>query len=148
MYDAKTDDWVRTPKEYGKAIPSAELVHGFRRFTPFLEESPDVHTHSDLTPAPPSGLPAAVLLSTLEAILADVQAYYEVVKAYEWRVAGGSLLIAYEGKEGAPQMHKVKMIDFAHARYLPGEGPDEGLLKGTKTVINLIQGRIEELKAL
>lgn len=148
MYDAKTDDWVRTPKEYGKAIPSGELVHGFRRFTPCSEESPDVHTHSDLTPAPPSGLPAAVLLPTLEAILADVRAYYEVVKAYEWRVAGGSLLIAYEGKEGAPQMHKVKMIDFAHARYLPGEGPDEGLLKGAKTVINLIEGRIEELKAL
>lgn len=148
MYDAKTDDWVRTPKEYGKAIPSAELVHGFRRFTPAAEEKPDIHTHSDLTPAPPSGLPAATLLSMLNAILDDVQQYFEIVKNYEWRVAGGSLLIVYEGKEGAPERHRVKMIDFAHARHLPGEGPDEGVLKGVQTVISLLKGRIVELQAL
>lgn len=148
VYDAKTDDWVRTPKEYGKAIPSSELVHGFRRFTPCSEEKPEIHTHSDLTPPPPAGLPASVLIPTLQAILHDVKTYYDTVKTYEWRVAGGSLLIAYEGKEGAPQRHKVKMIDFAHARYLPGEGADEGLLKGVETIICLLEGRLEELKAL
>jgi 1D-myo-inositol-tetrakisphosphate 5-kinase/inositol-polyphosphate multikinase len=148
VYDAKTDDWVRTPKEYGKVLPSSELVHGFRRFFPSSEESPEVHTHSDLTPAPPSGLPAAILLPTLKAILADVKDFLKTVENYEWRVAGGSLLIAYEGQEGAPAQHKVKMIDFAHARHLQGEGPDEGLLKGVHTIIRLLEGRIQELENL
>lgn len=148
MYDAKTDDWVRTPKEYGKAIPSSELVHGFRRIFPSSAESPEIHTHSELTPAPPSGLSAAVLLPTLKAILADVQSFLKTVETYEWRVAGGSLLIAYEGQDGAPAQHKVKMIDFAHARHLQGEGPDEGVLKGVHTVIRLLQGRIQDLEKL
>lgn len=139
---------MRTPKEYGKAIPSAELVHGFRRFTPCSEESPEVHTHSDLTPAPPSGLPAAALIPVLKAILTDVKQYLEIVADYEWRVAGGSLLIAYEGQEGAQPLHKVKMIDFAHARHLPGAGPDKGLIKGVNTVIYLLEGRISELTIL
>lgn len=148
VYDAKTDDWVRTPKEYGKSIPSSELVHGFRRFTPAFEEKPDVHTHSDLTPAPPSGLRVRALIPMLKAILADVQQYFDTVKKYEWRVAGGSLLIVYEGQEGAPAKHAVKMIDFAHARHLPGDGPDEGLLRGVQTVIQLLEGRIQELENL
>jgi 1D-myo-inositol-tetrakisphosphate 5-kinase/inositol-polyphosphate multikinase len=122
-------------------------MHGFRRFTPCSEEDPKIHTDSELTPRPPAGLPAQVLLSTLESILADIKAFYDVVKDYEWRVAGGSLLIAYEGSEVAQPGYKVRMIDFAHARYLPGHGPDEGLLKGTQSVIRLLDSRIAELQA-
>ena len=42
----------------------------------------------------------------------------------------------------------VKLIDFAHTRIVPGQGPDEGVLTGLKTVLNLIDGRIQELEAL
>ncbi|KAI0062119.1 SAICAR synthase-like protein, partial [Artomyces pyxidatus] len=40
----------------------------------------------------------------------------------------------------------VKLIDFAHTRFKPGHGPDEGVLKGIDTVLALLDGRIEEVK--
>ena len=36
----------------------------------------------------------------------------------------------------------VKVIDFAHTRLKPGEGPDLGVLKGLETVLALLDGRI------
>ena len=42
----------------------------------------------------------------------------------------------------------VKLIDFAHTRLVPGEGPDEGVLKGLDTTLGLLAGRIEEVEAL
>jgi len=36
----------------------------------------------------------------------------------------------------------VKVIDFAHTRLKPGEGPDQGVLKGLETVLTLLDGRI------
>ena len=49
-------------------------------------------------------------------------------------------------KPGVP--YGVKMIDFAHTRLTPGEGPDEGVLLGLDTVLRLLDGRIAEVKAL
>lgn len=36
----------------------------------------------------------------------------------------------------------VRLIDFAHTRLKPGEGPDVGLLKGLDTLLGLLDGRI------
>jgi hypothetical protein len=36
----------------------------------------------------------------------------------------------------------VKVIDFAHTRLKPGEGPDQSVLKGLETVLALLDGRI------
>jgi 1D-myo-inositol-tetrakisphosphate 5-kinase/inositol-polyphosphate multikinase len=38
----------------------------------------------------------------------------------------------------------VKVIDFAHSRLKPGEGPDQGVLKGVDTVLDLLDGRITD----
>ncbi|KAF8272475.1 hypothetical protein EI94DRAFT_1769747 [Lactarius quietus] len=38
----------------------------------------------------------------------------------------------------------VKVIDFAHTRLKPGEGPDRGVLKGLETVLTLLDGRIRD----
>ncbi|KAA1475839.1 SAICAR synthase-like protein [Dentipellis sp. KUC8613] len=48
-------------------------------------------------------------------------------------------------KAGPPFV--VKLIDFAHTRLKPGEGPDEGVLKGLDKVIELLDGRREEVRA-
>ncbi|WVQ72158.1 hypothetical protein IAR50_001703 [Cryptococcus sp. DSM 104548] len=40
----------------------------------------------------------------------------------------------------------VKMIDFAHTWLAEGEGPDEGVLKGLKTLRSLVQGRRDEVE--
>ncbi|OJT02013.1 Inositol polyphosphate multikinase [Trametes pubescens] len=47
--------------------------------------------------------------------------------------------------EGPPYI--VKLIDFAHTKIVPGAGPDEGVLKGVDTVLSLLDGRIEQVKA-
>lgn len=49
-------------------------------------------------------------------------------------------------KPGPPCL--VKLIDFAHTRLAPGEGPDQGVLLGVDTVLRLIDGRINEVKQL
>ncbi|KAG8987545.1 hypothetical protein FRB90_003292 [Tulasnella sp. 427] len=41
--------------------------------------------------------------------------------------------------------YAVKMIDFAHTRLAPGEGPDEGVLLGMATTLKLLEGRKAEL---
>lgn len=40
----------------------------------------------------------------------------------------------------------VKLIDFAHTRLVPGRGPDEGVLRGLRTVIDLLKGRIAQIE--
>ena len=51
-----------------------------------------------------------------------------------------------EKKRGGPP-YLVKLIDFAHTKVVPGIGPDEGVLKGVDTVLSLLDGRIEQVKA-
>ena len=36
----------------------------------------------------------------------------------------------------------VRLIDFAHTRLLPGQGPDVGVLKGLESLLGLLDGRI------
>ena len=41
----------------------------------------------------------------------------------------------------------VKLIDFAHTRLKPGDGPDQGLLFGMETILKLLDARLEEIGA-
>nr|ODN88558.1 hypothetical protein L203_02562 [Cryptococcus depauperatus CBS 7841] len=57
-----------------------------------------------------------------------------------------------ETKENASRAQKcplltVKLIDFAHTHLAEGEGPDEGMLKGMRTLRHLIEGRKREVEA-
>ncbi|KAL1664614.1 hypothetical protein GGF50DRAFT_88564 [Schizophyllum commune] len=40
----------------------------------------------------------------------------------------------------------VKLIDFAHTRLAPGEGPDAGVLLGLDTTLKLLDGRIAQVE--
>lgn len=50
-----------------------------------------------------------------------------------------------EGAKKPRAPYIVKLIDFAHTRIKPGEGPDQGVLLGFETVIRLLDGRIKEV---
>jgi len=50
-------------------------------------------------------------------------------------------------EDAPPEPYIIKLIDFAHTRYTPGQGPDEGVLLGLDTTISLLEGRIRELQA-
>ena len=41
----------------------------------------------------------------------------------------------------------VKLIDFAHTRLAPGEGPDQSVLIGLDTTLKLLDARLEEISA-
>jgi inositol-polyphosphate multikinase len=41
----------------------------------------------------------------------------------------------------------VKLIDFAHTRLAPGEGPDESVLIGMDTILKLLDARLGEIVA-
>jgi 1D-myo-inositol-tetrakisphosphate 5-kinase/inositol-polyphosphate multikinase len=47
--------------------------------------------------------------------------------------------------EGSPSPCVVRLIDFAHTRLKPGEGPDVGVLRGLDTILSLLDGRIASL---
>jgi len=53
-----------------------------------------------------------------------------------------------EGSESKKKIfppYTVKLIDFAHTILVPDQGPDEGVLLGLDTVLNLLNDRIDEL---
>lgn len=50
-----------------------------------------------------------------------------------------------EEEEGPPPTFKVKMIDFAHAKWAPGEGKDENVIKGLKNIEKQMDALIAKL---
>ncbi|KAE8214716.1 hypothetical protein CF327_g1904 [Tilletia walkeri] len=81
----------------------------------------------------------------------QLQQIYELVKNMEWRVRGGSVLLVFEGNQealerklndpsGDPSAYcKARLIDFAHATFVPGQGPDEGYVQGLQTSMALLE---------
>ena len=41
----------------------------------------------------------------------------------------------------------VRLIDFAHTRLAPGEGPDQSVLIGMDTILKLLDARLGEINA-
>jgi 1D-myo-inositol-tetrakisphosphate 5-kinase/inositol-polyphosphate multikinase len=40
--------------------------------------------------------------------------------------------------EADPKIHDVRLIDFAHAQWTPGQGPDENALQGIRSVLKIL----------
>ncbi|KAG6817317.1 hypothetical protein H0H87_010334 [Tephrocybe sp. NHM501043] len=166
---------INTPKSYGKSIKASELYDGISRFFPVGsipsedEDAPPNPSTSGL----PLEILLPILYGIKEDIeeVRDVYSELEIRM-----VAGSLLIVyeadwvrALEGvkrleedaddeddndddddeddessKPGPPYV--VKLIDFAHTRQAPGQGPDEGVLLGMKTLLGLIDRRITELE--
>ena len=157
---------VVTPKAYGKSIKATDLPDGIARFFPVSTDASEKST---------IGLPHSILLPILHAVRDEIAEIREVYASHEIRIVGGSLLIVYEAdwtraeegisrlamepkeedeeteesdseeEEGNGPPYMVKLIDFAHTRLAPGEGPDEGVLLGLDTMLRLLDGRISQL---
>lgn len=161
VYSNATSEAICTPKSYGKALKVSELPEGISQFFPVSCES-SRHTGSVT-----GGLPRKYLIPILRGIRETVLKIREVYSSFELRMVGGSLLIMYEadwnraeagvrqlaqipargedrGVHGRPP-YVVKLVDFAHTRLAPGEGPDEGVLLGLDTMLKLLDGRIAQL---
>lgn len=44
-----------------------------------------------------------------------------------------------EDEEEPPKVHDIRLIDFAHASWTPGQGPDENALKGIRNMARIIE---------
>lgn len=49
-----------------------------------------------------------------------------------------------EEEECSPKVHDLRLIDFAHATWTPGQGPDENVLKGLQSLIRIFEEIAEE----
>jgi inositol-polyphosphate multikinase len=43
----------------------------------------------------------------------------------------------WEEYSSDPKIYSLKLIDFAHARWVPGQGPDENVLRGVRSLVKL-----------
>ena len=55
------------------------------------------------------------------------------------------------GEEGdeeddLPQLAAVKMIDFAHATWAPGQGPDENALRGMRSTTSILKDLLDSVE--
>lgn len=52
-----------------------------------------------------------------------------------------------EDDEGVKQkIHEVVMIDFAHAHWTPGQGPDENVLQGVRSIRGILETILQEVQ--
>jgi 1D-myo-inositol-tetrakisphosphate 5-kinase/inositol-polyphosphate multikinase len=42
-------------------------------------------------------------------------------------------------EDDLPRAYSLKLIDFAHAEWTPGQGPDENNLKGVRSLIRIFE---------
>ncbi|OJJ79553.1 inositol polyphosphate multikinase [Aspergillus glaucus CBS 516.65] len=48
-----------------------------------------------------------------------------------------------DDEEDAPKVHDLRLIDFAHAQWTPGQGHDENSLRGVRNLIKVLNGIVE-----
>ena len=50
-----------------------------------------------------------------------------------------------EDEEEMHKIHEVVMIDFAHAHWTPGQGPDENVLKGVRSIRRILKEMLDDV---
>ena len=135
------------PKTYGRTLTTQTLPDGFKNYFASLTNP----THKRLI---------------IQRLIADVEAIHAMLSSHESRMFSASILFVYEGHEEAleigiqseargevvdeedeededemvPQyISKTKLIDFAHAEFRDGEGPDHNVLPGVQKVLELLK---------
>ncbi|KAL4802331.1 inositol polyphosphate kinase-domain-containing protein [Aspergillus unguis] len=48
-------------------------------------------------------------------------------------------LVDEDEEEDGPKVHDLRLIDFAHANWTPGQGPDENVLTGVRNLIGIFE---------
>jgi inositol-polyphosphate multikinase len=167
VHDSKTGEAEKTDKPYGRALKAAQLPEGIGKFFPIASPpSTTLGLPADLL------LP---IIKAIKEDIEDIRDSYAPLEirmvggslliVYEGDITRAKECIAWmentdaqgdeededededESKPKKPWFpHAVKLIDFAHTVMTPGQGPDEGVLKGFDTVVRLLEGRIKEIE--
>ncbi|KAH9483532.1 Inositol polyphosphate multikinase [Psilocybe cubensis] len=176
VYDNVTSLPVNTPKSYGKSIRADQLGEGIAKFfpvgTPVPTDAAAVPAPSSGLPRE-TLVPILRAIRDEVALVREVFSEIEmrmvggsllVIYEADWARAeeGIKRYLADDDEEeeeeeeaddeenaskrpGPPFV--VKLIDFAHTRFVPGQGPDEGVLLGMDTVLKLLDARLKDIEA-
>lgn len=170
MYNQTTGEAINTPKSYGKSISVSDLPEGTRRFFPIHSSEQPQGLPIDLL------LPILRYIREEVASIREEYAALEmrmvggsVLVLYEGDTEKARTALEYfaehqgadtddeseeDGEDDDDEAKKpglpfmVKLIDFAHTKLVPGEGPDQGVLQGFDTTLGLLDGRIKEIEAV
>lgn len=138
--------WVFN-KMYGREFSASNINDGFIAYI-----FPGAKSQAELERA----------REVLAYFLGEVKDIIEVFEAKESRMYSASILLVYEGDvdeyaktkqtlrsarpddadeedENLPRLAEVKLIDFAHATWVPGQGPDENALKGMRSTAKILK---------
>jgi len=138
--------WVFN-KMYGRKFSAEDVTDGFTSFI-----FPGAKTQPELERA----------REVLAFFIGEVKDITEVFEKSESRMYGASILLVYEGdveeyaktkqklrsahpedededEDNVPKLADVKMIDFAHATWQPGNGPDENALRGMRASVKILK---------
>ena len=150
-------------KSFGKSIKASDLHLGLKAFFGLLEKhSADGRAYGELCRSTDAASPSdSTCIETSEdfrenmiralttSLLPSFQRLQELFQQLQVRIRGGSVLVVYEGDQGAwygktdQKPFSVHVIDFAHATFVPGQGPDQGILLGLRSVAALLQEIID-----
>ncbi|KAJ4379832.1 hypothetical protein N0V86_005016 [Didymella sp. IMI 355093] len=143
--------WVYN-KMYGRKFNADDIDEGFLAFFPQNSEAEKARARE-----------------VLAYFLGEVKDVQEAFEAKESRMYSASILLVYEGDvdeyentkkvlrsarpetededdedETVPKLAAVKMIDFAHATFTPGQGPDENALRGMKSTATILKRLLDK----
>ncbi|KAF3038011.1 hypothetical protein E8E11_000826 [Didymella keratinophila] len=141
--------WVYN-KMYGRKFSADDIDDGFNAFFPQDTEAEKARARE-----------------VLAYFLGEVKDIQEAFEAKESRMYSASILLVYEGDvdeyentkkvlrsarpesdeeedEAVPKLAAVKMIDFAHATFTPGQGPDENALKGMRSTAIILKRLLDK----
>jgi 1D-myo-inositol-tetrakisphosphate 5-kinase/inositol-polyphosphate multikinase len=143
--------WVFN-KMYGRKFSAEDVNDGFVAYV-----FPDAKTQPELERA----------REILAFFLGEVKDIIEVFEKKESRMYSASILLVYEGdvdeyaktkqtlrsahpegededEDNVPKLAAVKMIDFAHATWQPGQGPDENALQGMRSTAKILKQLLDK----
>ena len=150
--DKEEGYWVYN-KMYGRKFNTEDITEGFKHYV-----FPGTQSEAELDRA----------REVLAYFLGEVKDIQEVFESKESRMYSASILLVYEGdveeyantkqklrsahvehededdEETLPKLAEVKMIDFAHATWTPGQGPDENALQGMRSTAKILKDLLDQ----
>lgn len=149
--DTKSGYWVYN-KMYGRKFSAEDVNDGFVSYI-----FPGEKTQAELERA----------REVLAYFLGEVKDVIEVFEKKESRMYSASILLVYEGDveeyaktkqvlrsarpegeddedEHQPKLAAVKLIDFAHATWQAGAGPDENALQGMRSTTKILKQLLDQ----
>lgn len=163
VFDPSTQVYTVTPKEYGKSIKPEQLSEGIARFFPetvprdaLLKVLGAVHDklveiQQVLAEIEIRMVGGSVLIvwegdpAALARAIVTANTGRDVMEESDDESEDPEVEVDESARKPGP-VCVVKLIDFAHTRLVPGEGPDDGVMMGMGTTIKLLEGRIRELR--